>query len=94
MTNLIKKYGEFIFEADSVSTQISNTKLEISKLKDGLRDAKKVLADAKKSATDESAQMKADSNYAAKQVEIYGKMVPLLNTLKSQIDKRITELKA
>ena len=48
MGNLITKYEEFIFEADSINTEISNTKLEISKVEDELKAAKMKMLDSKK----------------------------------------------
>ena len=47
MLNTIKKYGEFIFEADSINTEISNTKLEISKVEDQLKAAKIKMLESK-----------------------------------------------
>ena len=94
MFNTIKKYGEFIFEADSINTEISNTKLEISKVEDELKAAKMKMLDSKKSsAGDEAKDLLAESVYIGEQVQVYGKMIPLLNALKPQIDKKISELK-
>ena len=94
MLNTIKKYEEFIFEADSINTEISNTKLEISKVEDQLKAAKIKMLDSKKSAAgDEVKELLAESVYVGEQVQVYGKMIPLLNALKPQIDKKISELK-
>lgn len=94
MGNLITKYEEFIFEADSINTEISNTKLEISKVEDELKAAKIKMLDSKKSsAGDEAKDLLAESVYIGEQVQVYGKMIPLLNALKPQIDKKISELK-
>lgn len=94
MLNTIKKYEEFIFEADSINTEISNTKLEISKVKDELKAAKIKMMDSKKSsAGDEAKELLAESVYIGEQAQAYGKMIPLLNALKPQIDKKISELK-
>ena len=94
MGNLITKYDKFIFEADSINTEISNTKLEISKVEDQLKEAKLKMLDSKKSAAgDEAKELLAESGYIGEQVQVYGKMIPLLNALKPQIDKKISELK-
>ena len=94
MLNTIKKYEEFIFEADSINTEISNTKLEISKVEDELKAAKiKMLETKKSSAGDEGKELLAESVYIGEQAQVYGKMIPLLNALKPQIDKKISELK-
>jgi hypothetical protein len=93
MDNLITRYKEFLFEEDSSKTQISAVKLEISKLEDLLRSAKTKMLDAKKAAANESAETLAESAYIGSQAEIYGKMVPLLTNLKTQLDKRAAELK-
>ena len=94
MLNTIKKYEEFLFEADSINTEISNTKLEISKVEDQLKAAKIKMLDSKKSAAgDEVKELLAESVYIGEQVQVYGKMIPLLNALKPQIDKKISELK-
>ena len=94
MLNTIKKYEEFIFEADSINTEISNTKLEISKVEDQLKAAKIKMLDSKKSAAgDEVKELLAESVYIGEQAQVYGKMIPLLNALKPQIDKKISELK-
>ena len=94
MFNTIKKYGEFIFEADSINTEISNTKLEISKVEDELKAAKiKMLETKKSSAGDEAKELLSESVYIGEQAQVYGKMIPLLNALKPQIDKKISELK-
>ena len=94
MGNLITKYEEFIFEADSINTEISNTKLEISKVEDELKAAKIKMLDSKKSsAGDEAKDLLTESVYIGEQVQVYGKMIPLLNALKPQIDKKISELK-
>lgn len=94
MLNTIKKYEDFLFEADSTNTQISNTKLEISKVEDQLKAAKIKMLDSKKSAAgDEAKELLAESVYIGEQAQIYGKMIPLLNALKPQIDKKISELK-
>jgi hypothetical protein len=37
--------------------------------------------------------MQAESNYLAQQVDLYGKMIPLLNNLKTQVNQKISELK-
>jgi len=93
MPNIIT-YNQFLFEADSVSTQISNTKLELSKLKDEYKASRIKMEEAMKGAAgNKGAQLQAESVAAGEQAQIYGKMIPLLNTLKSQLDKRITELK-
>jgi len=90
----ITKYENFLFEADSINTEISNTKLEISKVDDQLKAAKIKMLDSKKSAAgDEVKELLAESVYIGEQVQVYGKMIPLLNALKSQIDKKISELK-
>lgn len=93
MDNLITKYKEFLFEEDSSKTQISSIKLEISKLEDQLKMAKNKMLDSKKTSTNESSETQAEAVYVASQAEIYGKMVPLLNNLKTQLDKRSAELK-
>jgi len=94
MLNTIKKYEDFLFEADSINTEISNTKLEISKIEDQLKAAKIKMLDSKKSAAgDEAKELLAESAYIGEQAQIYGKMIPLLNALKPQIDKKISELK-
>lgn len=94
MLNTIKKYEDFLFEADSINTEISNTKLEISKIEDQLKAAKIKMLDSKKSAAgDEAKELLAESVYIGEQAQIYGKMIPLLNALKPQIDKKISELK-
>jgi formyltetrahydrofolate synthetase len=94
MGNLITKYEEFIFEADSINTEISNTKLEISKVEDELKAAKIKMLDSKKSSSgDEAKELLAESVYIGEQSQAYGKMIPLLNALKPQIDKKISELK-
>jgi formyltetrahydrofolate synthetase len=94
MGNLITKYEEFIFEADSINTEISNTKLEISKVEDELKAAKIKMLETKKSAAgDEGKELLAESVYIGEQAQVYGKMIPLLNALKPQIDKKISELK-
>jgi uncharacterized coiled-coil DUF342 family protein len=90
----ITKYENFLFEADSINTEISNTKLEISKVEDQLKAAKIKMLDSKKSAAgDEVKELLAESVYVGEQVQVYGKMIPLLNALKPQIDKKISELK-
>jgi hypothetical protein len=90
----ITKYENFLFEADSINTEISNTKLEISKVDDQLKAAKIKMLDSKKSAAgDEVKELLVESVYIGEQVQVYGKMIPLLNALKSQIDKKISELK-
>lgn len=90
----ITKYENFLFEAESINTQISNTKLEISKVEDELKTAKIKMLDSKKSAAgDETKELQAESVYVGEQAQIYGKMIPLLNALKPQIDKKISELK-
>ena len=90
----ITKYENFLFEADSINTEISNTKLEISKVDDQLKAAKIKMLDSKKSAAgDEVKELLAESVYIGEQVQVYGKMIPLLNALKPQIDKKISELK-
>ena len=94
MLNILKKYEDFLFEADSINTEISNTKLEISKVEDQLKAAKIKMLDSKKSAAgDEAKELLAESVYIGEQAQIYGKMIPLLNALKPQIDKKISELK-
>jgi len=94
MLNTLKKYEDFLFEADSINTEISNTKLEISKVEDQLKAAKIKMLDSKKSsAGDEAKELLAESVYIGEQAQIYGKMIPLLNALKPQIDKKISELK-
>ena len=94
MLNTIKKYEEFLFEADSINTEISNTKLEISKVEDELKAAKIKMLDSKKSsAGDEAKELLAESVYIGEQSQVYSKMIPLLNALKPQIDKKISELK-
>lgn len=92
MNNLITKYQDFLFEA-STDTQISSTKLEISKIQDQLQEAKNKMVNTQKSAGNEAAKMAAESIYVGEQVQIYGKMIPLLNALKTQIDQRVSELK-
>lgn len=90
----ITKYENFLFEADSINTEISNTKLEISKVEDQLKAAKIKMLNSKKSAAgDEVKELLAESVYVGEQVQVYGKMIPLLNALKPQIDKKISELK-
>ena len=93
MTNLITKYQKFVFEADSTETKMSLTKTEISKIQDQLEDAKRKMLDAKKAAVDSTAEMQAESNYLAPQADFYGKMIPVLNNLKTQVDQKISELK-
>ncbi len=93
MDKLITKYKKFLFEAESSKTQISSIKLEISKLEDQLREAKNKMKNNKKTAANESSEVLAESIYVSFQSEIYGKMVPLLNNLKGQLDKRAAELK-
>ena len=94
MLNTIKKYEEFLFEADSINTEISNTKLEISKVEDQLKAAKIKMLDSKKSAArDEAKELLAESVYIGEQSQVYAKMIPLLNALKPQIDEKISELK-
>lgn len=94
MLNILKKYDEFLFEANSINTEISNTKLEISKIEDQLKEAKMKMFNSKKSAAgDEAKELLAESVYIGEQAQIYGKMIPLLNALKPQIDKKISELK-
>jgi 5-bromo-4-chloroindolyl phosphate hydrolysis protein len=91
--NLITKYENFVFEADSTETKMSLTKTEISKIQDQLEDAKHKMLDAKKTAVNNAAEMQADANYLAQQIQLYGKMVPLMTNLKAQMDQRIAELK-
>jgi hypothetical protein len=94
MLNTLKPYDKFIFEAASISTEISNTKLEISKIQDELKAAKIKMQESKKSAAgNEPAELQAESVFTAEQAQIYGKMIPLLNALKPQLDKKISELK-
>ena len=94
MLNTLKKYEDFLFEADSINTEISNTKLEISKVEDQLKAAKIKMLDSKKSAAgDEAKELLAESVYIGEQSQVYAKMIPLLNALKPQIDKKISELK-
>lgn len=90
----IAKYERFIFEAASTSTEISKTKLKISEAKDELKASEKKMQEAKKTASgNETAELQAESTFFSEQSQIYQKMIPLLNTLKSQIDKKISELK-
>jgi len=93
VNNLITKYQNFVFEADSTETKMSLTKTEISKIQDQLEEAKSKMLDAKKTASNSSIEMQAESNYLAQQVNLYGKMIPLLNNLKTQVDQKISELK-
>lgn len=93
MINLITKYQNFVFEAVSTDTQISTVRLEISKLEDQIKEAKTKMTEAKKSSPLEINQLKAESEYLTQQSQIYGKMIPLLNTLKSKIDQKASELK-
>lgn len=93
MSNLITRYQEFLFEADSTETQIGAIRLEISKLQDQLKVAKNKMLDDKKKATGEIQQLKAESDYLSVESQIFGKMIPLTNELKTKLDQRSAELK-
>lgn len=93
MTNLITKYRNFVFEAASTDTEISSVRLKISELEDELKEAKNKMMEAKKSAASESDQLKAESVYLVQQAQIYGKMIPFINSLKSKVDQKASELK-
>lgn len=95
MGNLITKYQNFLFEEESISTQISNTRLEMSKLSDESRTAKtKYAAELSTAKNDEAKKLQAESAFLASKSQFYGKMIPLMNKLKSQLDQKLAELKA
>lgn len=95
MTNNIKKYNEFIFEADSIATQISNTRLEMSKVTDEGRTIKaKYDAQLDAAKNDEAKRLQAESAFLASKSQFYGKMIPLMNKLKSELDQKLSELKS
>jgi len=95
MTNNIKKYNEFIFEADSIATQISNTRLEMSKVTDEGRTIKaKYDAELDAAKNDEAKRLQAESTFLASKSQFYGKMIPLMNKLKSELDQKLSELKS
>lgn len=93
MSNLITKYTSFLLEADSTETQISGVRLEISKLEDQLRIAKDKMVKAKKVGKEGVDQLKAESAYLTIQSQTFGKMIPLLNELKTKLDQRAAELR-
>lgn len=95
MTNNIKKYSEFIFEADSIATQISNTRLEMSKVTDEARTMKsKYDSELAAAKNDEAKRLQAESAFLATKSQLYGKMIPLMNKLKSELDQKLSELKS
>jgi hypothetical protein len=95
MGNLITKYQNFLFEEESISTQISNTRLEMSKVNDEGKAIRSKYDNALGSASnDEAKKLKAESDFLAAKSQIYGKMIPIMNKLKSQLDQKLTELKA
>lgn len=95
MGNLITKYENFLFEEESISTQISNTRLEMSKVTDEGRTIKAKYDVALDSAkNDEAKKLQAESAFLASKSQLYGKMIPLMNKLKTQLDQKLTELKA
>lgn len=94
MRNIVTKYEDFLFEADSISTQISNTRLEMSKAMDEGKTVKAKYDASLSSAKDEPARLQAESEFLASKSQFYAKMIPIMNKLKSQLDQKISELKS
>ena len=95
MGNLITKYQNFLFEEESISTQINNTRLEMSKVTDEARTMKsKYDSELAAANNDEAKKIQAESAFLATKSQLYGKMIPLMNKLKSQLDQKLTELKS
>jgi hypothetical protein len=91
----ITKYEEFLFEADSIDTQISATKQEMSKATDEYNALKTKYDDELVAAgKDPLKKLQAESTYLAGQAQSYGKMIPIINKLKGQIDQKAASLKA
>ena len=95
MGNLITKYQNFLFEEESISTQINNTRLEMSKVTDEGRTIKaKYDAELDAAKNDEAKRLQAESTFLASKSQFYGKMIPLMNKLKSELDQKLSELKS
>ena len=95
MRNIVTKYEDFLFEADSLDTQISTTRQEMSKTMDEYNALKaKYDNDLAAAGKDEAKKLQAESNYLAGQASSYGKLIPLINKLKGQIDQKASSVKA
>lgn len=95
MSNLITKYQDFLFEADSIDTLISTTKQEMSRATDEYNSLKTKYDDELVAAgKDPLKKLQAESKYLAGQAQAYGKMIPIINKLKGQIDQKASSLKA
>jgi len=95
MANLITKYENFLFEEESVSTQINNTRLEMSKLSDEGKVSKSKYDTALGAAkADPVKKIEAESAFLTEKVQLYTKMIPLMNQLKTQLNQKLSELKS
>jgi transcription elongation factor Elf1 len=94
MGNLITKYEEFIFEADSPSTILSAARLEVSKVQElniYLKDTfdRKTLS----AGSNKAKKIQAEIEFLTSKIDFYQKFIPALTKLKSAIDGKLAEVK-
>lgn len=94
MQNLITNYRDFLFEEESIDTQISNTRLEMSKVHDEWKAVNTKYNQELGRPKDEAGKIKAESDYLSSRADYFTKTIPLINKLKSQLDQKLTELKS
>jgi hypothetical protein len=95
MSNLITKYKDFLFEADNLQIEIDTAELELSKEEKKLVEIKeKFDNDTTSAGKDESKKLQAKANYLAEKAASYGRMIPLLNSLKDKIGQKASSVKA
>jgi len=94
MGNLITKYENFIFEADSPSTVLSAARLELDKVENlniPLKD--KYNAKLRGAGTDKAKKIQAEIEYLTGRIDYFQKMIPALTKVKSAIDGKASEVK-
>lgn len=90
--NNIKEYEHFLFEAESTETQISSVRMEISKLKDQIKEAKTKMTEDEKASQNEAQKINAEVKFIEIESQVYGKMIPLLNNLKTKLTQKASEI--
>ncbi len=92
MGNLITKYENFIFEADSPSTVLSAARLELQNALDLDAFAKDRYNSDLRAVKAKPNQIKAEIKYLTSRIACFQKVIPALAKLKSAIDGRLAEL--
>ena len=92
MGNLITKYENFIFEADSPSTVLSTARLELQNALDRDAFAKDKYNSDLRSSISKSGRIKAEIKYMTNRIDCFQRVIPALAKLKSAIDGRLAEL--